>query len=77
MVICKMSFWCQREDARGRVVSTSDYTPFLRKWLRTSDLHEGREGGGPEEGRCRAGLLTVVDLIFGLPGITDCDGLGR
>jgi len=55
----------------------SDYTPFLRKWLRSSDLHEGREGGGPEEGRCRAGLLTVVDLIFGPPGITDCDGLGR
>jgi hypothetical protein len=22
-------------------------------------------------------LLTVVDLIFGPPGITDCDGFGR
>jgi hypothetical protein len=45
--------------------------------LHSSGLHEGREGGGPEEGACRAGLLTVIDLIFGPPGTADCDGLGR
>jgi hypothetical protein len=37
---------------------------FPREWLRDSDLHEGREGHGPEQRGCRAGLLTVVDLIL-------------